>query len=234
MTPEPAPSAASRVLDIMTLVALAVAYPLFSVVSQSPEFFVARNSTLGNVAAMLASICVVLPLLIAALAFVAHRFDARLGTAVHYAAFGLLSTALFLPWIKRLDVIGPLPTLGLALLLGSVAAIGHHRSATVRSYVSVLAVSIVIVPALFVWGPAVRDAFARVDVALDAPEISETPPIVFVVLDEFLRELQPPHPETAVKFLQSVARYRAEHPYSSSEPAGDQNVARILGKYATQ
>ncbi len=169
----------------MTLVALAVAYPVFGVVSRSPEFFVARNSTLGNLLAIVAAICVGLPLLIAFVGFVASRIDVRLGTVVHYAAFGLLSMALFLPWVKRVEILGTLPILGLALLLGVAASIGHYRSATLRSYVSVLAVSIVIVPAVFLWNPGVRNAFVRVDVTLDAPEISKTPPIVFVVLDEF-------------------------------------------------
>ncbi len=55
-----------------------------------------------------------------------------------------------------------------------------------------------------------------------------------VVLDEFLRELEPPTPDTAIKLLRSIARYRAEHPYSSLVPEADQNVARILAKYAPQ
>lgn len=52
-----------------------------------------------------------------------------------------------------------------------------------------------------------------------------------VVLDEFLRELDPPKPDTAIKLLRSIARYREEHPYISPVPAADQNVARILELY---
>ncbi len=53
-----------------------------------------------------------------------------------------------------------------------------------------------------------------------------------VVLDEFLRELEPPKSDTAIKMLRSIASYRAQHPYSSPVPEADQNVARILDQYA--
>ena len=87
-------TAARRVLDMMTLVALAVAYPLFDILSRSPEFFVARNTTFGDLVAIMTTICVVLPLLLALLGLAAGRIDVRLGTALHYAAFGTDSSDL--------------------------------------------------------------------------------------------------------------------------------------------
>ena len=53
-----------------------------------------------------------------------------------------------------------------------------------------------------------------------------------LVLDEFLRELDPPKPDTAVKVLRRIASYREQHPYSHSLPRADDNVARILADYA--
>lgn len=63
-----------QALDIGGLSAIAVAYPLFDVLSQSPEFFVARNSTIAHVVTFTCIVSLVVP----ALLFGVSRTAARI------------------------------------------------------------------------------------------------------------------------------------------------------------
>jgi len=54
-----------------------------------------------------------------------------------------------------------------------------------------------------------------------------------VVLDEWLRELQPPNATAAEKLLRAIATYRSQHPYTSGIPEADQNVEAILASYSS-
>ena len=52
---------ASQTLHIFTLTTLAIAQPVFDVVSREPPFFVARNTTVFDLIALVSFICLVLP-----------------------------------------------------------------------------------------------------------------------------------------------------------------------------
>ncbi len=55
-----------------------------------------------------------------------------------------------------------------------------------------------------------------------------------VVLDEFLRELQPANRTTGEKFLRAIAAYRAEHPFQHGDAEADRNVEGILASYPSR
>ena len=55
-----------------------------------------------------------------------------------------------------------------------------------------------------------------------------------VVLDEWLRELQPSDPTAAEKLLRAMAAYRSEHPFTSEVPEADRNVEAIFASYSSR
>ena len=81
---------AVRALELCALCSLGVAYPLFQVLTASPEFFVARNTTLPILIGATLAFCLALPLLIALLELLASVVDARASTALHYAVLCVL------------------------------------------------------------------------------------------------------------------------------------------------
>ena len=79
-----------QALDIGGLSALALAYPLFDALSQSPEFFVARNSTAAHVVSLTCIVGLVVPALLFGVARTVGRIRAGAGTLVHDAILALL------------------------------------------------------------------------------------------------------------------------------------------------
>ena len=92
---------AVRALELCALCSLGVAYPLFQVLTASPEFFVARNTTLPILIGATLAFCLALPLLIALLELLASVVDARASTALHYAVLCVLVALTTMPWTKR-------------------------------------------------------------------------------------------------------------------------------------
>ena len=92
-----------RTLEVFSLVALAVAYPIFEVVSQSPEFFAARNSTVGDVIALVLALCVVLPAAIVGVELAAERLSAKVASVLHRSVLVALVVTLVMPWFKQVD-----------------------------------------------------------------------------------------------------------------------------------
>ena len=85
-----------QALDIGCLSALAFAYPLFDVLSQSPEFFVARNSTIGHVVSLACIVCLVVPALLFGVARAVERIRTGAVTLVHDAILAVLVIAMIM------------------------------------------------------------------------------------------------------------------------------------------
>ena len=174
-----------RALHIYALTTLAVAQPLFDVVSREPAFFVARNTTTGQLIAFVAMVVGVLPLVLVGIEAVFTRLHAVAGSLVHGVLLTILGTGLFLPLLKRLDGLDAIPLVLAALVLAAAAAVGCLRTAPVGMFLMALSPAAVVVPAVFLSNPGIRDAVARTEQASMAVGVDYAPPIVFVVFDEF-------------------------------------------------
>ena len=175
---------AVRALELCALCSLGVAYPLFQVLTASPEFFVARNTTLPILIAATLAFCLALPLLVALLELLASVVDARASTALHYAVLCVLVALTTMPWTKRIAALDSLLSIVVACLAAAASASLHRRWAGVRTFVLWLAPAVVLVPALFIWNQDVYDAAAPTPQTFESPDIESAPPIVFVVFDE--------------------------------------------------
>ena len=175
---------ARRLADLCGLTSLAVAYPTFEVLSRSPEFFVARSTTLTHGVALVVVLVLLLPVLLFCLELLAGIIRHRSAPLVHSMLIAMLSIALVLPWLKRADALADV-TGPAALLVGLLFALIHHRSRAARLFVTALAPAVLVVPFVFLSNRDVTRALIRVGDSVGGVEIDRAPPIVLVVFDEF-------------------------------------------------
>ncbi len=175
----------TRTLHVFALTALAVAHPLFQVVSREPSFFAARNTTLLDLVGLIGIVCVALPTLLLGIEVTLARFSATAANVAHGMVLTVLGGAFLMPLLKRAEGLSAPQSIGLALLIAGVVALSYQRTGGVRSFVTALSPAIIIVPALFLMTPDVREAVVRTDDLFSRAQIRHAPPIVFVVFDEF-------------------------------------------------
>ena len=175
----------SRALHLFALTAIAVAHPLFDVVSREPAFFVARNTTSAQLAAITTLIVVALPLLLVFVEAIFARLHARAGSVVHMLLVALLLGLLLLPVLQRAGVTGAGALFALALLPAGAAALGCHRSTVIPMFLTALSPAAIVVPAVFLTNADVRGVLITSSQAIVPARVEYAPPIVFVVFDEF-------------------------------------------------
>lgn len=175
----------SRALHVYAVSALAIAQPLFATLSREPAFFIARNTTVSDLLLMGALLCLGIPTVLVGIEAVATRLGPTAGTITHDLVLGVLTTLLLLPLGKRLEIADGIALIGLAGLAAGLGVLAYERSDGVRSFVTALSLAIVVVPALFLMSSGVKEAVVHpTDTARPATP-KTTPPIVFVVFDEF-------------------------------------------------
>lgn len=175
----------SGTVQIFALVALAVAQPLFDLLSREPAFFVARNTTAGQLTAFVVLVCAGLPLVLIGLEALGRRLHAGAGGVVHDVLLTLLGALFLMPLLKRADVLGNGPLMALAVLLAGLVALGRRRTRLVGSFLTALGPAALVVPIVFLATPSVRSSVVRFERAPLPARVDYAPPIVIVVFDEF-------------------------------------------------
>ena len=175
----------TRSLELGALFSLGVAHPVFEVLAASPEFFVARSTSLQPLLGLVSFLCLGLPLSIVLLELLASNFNPRAATAVHNGMLVLLLTAMFMPWIKRLELLGAVGAISIAVVAALAIVAARNRYDWIRSFFVALSPAILVVPTLFVLNEDVWSAVVPITEAYEAPTIDTAPPIVFIVFDEF-------------------------------------------------
>src|SRR5688572_10423021 len=113
-------------LHLATLSAFALARPLFEVLADSPEFFVARGNTTGDILLLAFALVLVPPTLLLALELPFIRIEA-VRQSLQAAFVGLLVALIAL---QALGEIADGPTallIAAAVLLGALAGVFYHR-----------------------------------------------------------------------------------------------------------
>jgi len=171
---------------LCALWAFAFAQPLLDLLGKSPEFFVARQNTAGDIVLFALALTIVPPLLMLvaeALAMLLHR---RAYRALHLAFVALLVAAIALQLEKRL-VSGPAAVM---IALGLAAGVGVAyllwRGGFMRQLLNLLVVAPLIFVAIFLFFSATSELVLPEDEAeaLETEAGSGTP-VVLVVFDEF-------------------------------------------------
>jgi Sulfatase len=177
--PDPPRSFRAAGLHLAGLSALAVAQPLFDLLSDNVEFFAVRGSSRWDVVFFALGIVVLPPLLMLALEVLAGFVHSRAASILHLAFLAALVALLALQALRGLGT----GALALAAALGAAAAFLYVRARPARALLSVVGAAPLLFLVLFLF-------FSPVSRLLDSPpepRLANAPsgaPVVMVVLDE--------------------------------------------------
>ena len=162
-------------LHLTVLWAFALARPLFAVLEDSPEFFVARGNTSFDIAVLALAVTLVPPtLLLAVEAILIPWRTAR--RALHLVFVTLLLALIALQLLEDLGLGSALPLILLSLALGAAGAFLYASTRFVPTVVSVLALAPVLFLLNFLFISPVSDLFlSQEDEGAAASEVGATP-----------------------------------------------------------
>lgn len=169
---------------LLGLVSIAIAQPVFEVVSNSPEFFPARNTPSATIVATLFVICVALPLGLLAVERTVRIASTRAATIFTGALVATLVAAVVMPWLRRGEAIRFPWDVAISAAAGIAVGLAYTRARGVRQFLTALAPAAIIVPALFLLSPNVLRHLQPSESAVAVPTVQRTPPIVLVIFDE--------------------------------------------------
>ena len=187
-SPETVPERRLQALHIVGLWCLAVAQPVLDLVGGSPEFFIAHDARPGDLLVLVALLCLGGPaacLLVVRMAALAGGPRWRRRT-VNAVVAGLAATVVLLA-LKPLGGAAGGSLIALAVLAGAAAAGAYRRFAPVRLFATFLAPAVLVVPGTFLLTPGVSRLLAPAEevAAIEGVRFAATPPVIFVVFDQF-------------------------------------------------
>jgi hypothetical protein len=173
-----------RTLHLYILSSLALAQPLFSLLSGNSTFLVAHGSQPVDILLLVLSMMFILPTIFVLLTKLASLISGKLGQIVHALFFFLLLAALCLPFLKHLSSSSTVVFPAAAMIAG-LAVAAYYRWKTVPLFLNFLSPALVLVPALFLLAPQIETLFAEESRSgITGKQLKSKVPIVFIVLDE--------------------------------------------------
>lgn len=169
---------------LLGLVAIAIAQPVFEVVSNSPEFFAARGTAASTAISAILAVCLGLPLLLLGIERTIRAGSPKTAAMFYGVVLALLSAAVVMPLFRRGETLtSPWDAL-FAALTGVAVSLAALRSSAVRQFLTALAPAALVVPAVFLLNPDIKQSMVPSASVSAVQAIERTPPIVFVVFDE--------------------------------------------------
>jgi len=173
-------------LHIFVLVGFALAQPLFDLLSQNAEFFVARQSEPVDVIVLILVLCVLLPALVWLAEVVAGLLGRRARKGVHAFIVGGLFTVIALQALNRIFEFPGAALLAGAVSTGVVVTIAYIRFHPVRIFVTALSPALLIFPGLFLLNsPVFKVVFPEEAPSAVTVKVDDPPSVIMVVFDEF-------------------------------------------------
>jgi len=172
-------------LHVAVLWAFAIAQPLFDVLSNNAEFFVARGNGAADILIFSIGLVVLPPAGVLALEWVLGRFSSRLSSFAHFTIIGALSSALALQVLQEVAPDSGWPLIAIAIAIGALAAFLYASKKFVDSFLTVLSPA----PALFLvlfffFSPVSELILPQEEVEARAVDVGSKAPVVMVVFDE--------------------------------------------------
>lgn len=172
-------------LHLAVLSAFALAQPLFSLLSDNPEFFAARGSTATEIIVFALLLVLVPPAILFLIELLVGLLSDRARTVVHLVFMGALAAVIFIQALKRSIDASDSVLILLAVGLGGAAALLYAFAEPVRSFVSVLSPVPVVVLVLFLFISPVHELAFASDASATGATGGSRAPIVFLGMDEF-------------------------------------------------
>jgi hypothetical protein len=173
-------------LHITVLSGFAVAQPIYDLLGQNAEFFVAHRLGPIGIVGFAAALSLAIPGALILLELLLRWWSESAQRVAHLCLVYILIAATVAPLINKLSVLPPFLAMALIALLTALLAGFYARSGGFRSFLSVLSPSIIIFPALFLFVSPVSGLLSATN-GETAPraEVKNPVPIVFLILDEF-------------------------------------------------
>ena len=177
--PDPPGSFRWAAVHLAGLSALAIAQPLFDLLSRNVEFFAVRGSTRWDVVFFALAVVVLPPLLLLGVEALGGLAGNRVATVLHLAFLAALVALLALQALRGIGV----GAVAAAAAIGGFGALLYVRARPARMLLSVVGIAPVLVLVLFL-------AFSPVSRLLETPpepHLAKAPsgaPVVMVVFDE--------------------------------------------------
>jgi hypothetical protein len=172
-------------LHLAVLSAFALAQPLFSLLSDNPEFFAARGSTATEIIVFALLLVIVPPLILFLIEFLVGLLSERARTLLHLVFIGLLAAVIFVQALKKSIDSSDALLIALSLALGAAAAALYAFAEPVRSFLSVLSPVPVVVLVIFLFISPVHKLTLESEASAKDVSGGSRAPVVFLGLDEF-------------------------------------------------
>ena len=170
-------------LELLALSGLAVAQPLFDVLSRQTAFFVAHQSSPAQIVAFALAIYLLPPLLLIAALALLWRLAPTIAAGAQSLMVVVLVILLLLAPLNRLGWSSGV-VLATAVLPAVVVAVALRHLPAARQFAALLALLTLVLPLRFlIWSPVVK--LVRPErVAVHEVEIGNPVPLVVLILDE--------------------------------------------------
>ncbi len=178
------PGQFSRAIHLFALAQIAIAYPVYDLLSRNPEFFVARQSHAVDIGFLVLMLSIGLPMVLLGLQAILSRINHHLGRAAHLLLIGFLFLLLGSS-VSQNILDGPAQQL-FSITFCLVLTVIYWRTNAGRLFLSFLSPAIVVVPALFLLNGDIASLTQPVKPA-PLPQRSAKPattPVIFIILDE--------------------------------------------------
>lgn len=184
--PDAGPSLGLRCLHLVVLSALTVAQPLLDILASHVETIVTRRLDALDIGLLAVAVLVIPPVPGIAVELILARSKPFLRNTVHtvmIGGFGVLASLLIL---RRTPLVSTEGIWTLAILGGTIVAVGYARIQAVRSMVSLMAIGLLVVPATFLFNRDIAQlVHESTSTSAQLPQLECDAPIVFLVFDEF-------------------------------------------------
>jgi arylsulfatase A-like enzyme len=164
----------------------AVAQPLYDVLRENREFFVAHRTTPLDLVFLVVLVTLVLPGLLALAPALLSRLSARAGESLHLGLVAVLLTAFTSQVFAHTFNMPSVPHYALAAAVAILATWVYSSVPAIRTFMTYLGPSVLIFPALFLFHPSMAAFVRPIDVSQQAAAAmpAAPPPIVMVVFDQ--------------------------------------------------
>ena len=183
----PNPTARDCLLPVLSLFNVAIAQPLYAVLSQGTAFFVARAFRPLDLVLFTLSLSIVIPVVLSSLLLMLRPFGARWFQIGQLLLLWALMLLTLLPLLGQIDANAWVP-FAIAAVGASIFTAVHASSPRIREFVRFASVVSVIFPLAFLFFSPVRDLMANsIEPDPDRPRVELEildAPVFLIVFDE--------------------------------------------------
>jgi hypothetical protein len=171
-------------VHLLVLWSFAFAQPLFDLLSDNPEFFVARGNTRADILLLASGLVLVPPTALLAIEAALLPLSKTASSSVHVLFVSLLASAFFVQLLGDVPLPGAV-LLIVALALGAAFGLAYAGEHFVPSLLTVLAPAPAVFLLLFlVVSPVSKLVFPGEETSIGGVDIRDPAPVVMVVFDE--------------------------------------------------